>query len=446
MRQVVIVVALCAISASAFAALQLPPDITVEATRNAGAEVKYSVSTVGPPEDEAGRTPHSVTCSPASLSVFPIGTTTVSCSATDGSTGSFNVTVRDTTAPQLFVPRDFAVFTTGTSQIADFSQWVYAVDVVDGSPAVTCTPPSGSSFPVGETTVHCTTSDSRGNTTSRSFHVIVYNTLPNDLDKAITAEATGPDGAVVTFNHEGCSPASGSTFPLGVNMVTCSTFTFHVTVVDTTAPVLTLPGNISVTTPDANGAVVTYSATASDIVDGNRSVTCNPASGSLFPVGTTTVNCSASDTRGNSAGGSFTVTVTHEQPPPGDTEAPVFGSLSASPNTLSPANNKLVDVTLTATVTDNEDPSPLVQIYAVTSNEQIGGDYVITGALSVQLRAERDGGNSSGRIYTIWVEAIDDAGNRGIGTVNVSVPHDQGNSSTTPAPPAPSRRRSAGKG
>ena len=441
-RQVVCVAILSAVPAAAFASLQLPNDITVEATQNGGAEVKYSVSIVGPPEDDGGRSPHTVTCSPASLSIFAIGTTTVSCNATDGSTGNFNVTVRDTTAPQLFVPRDFAVFTTGTSQVADFSQWVYAVDRVDGSPAVTCNPPSGYSFLVGETPVTCTTSDSRGNATTRTFDVIVYNTLPNDFDKAIKAEATGPNGAVVTFDDAPCSPASGSTLPLGITLVTCSTYTFHVTVVDTTPPALTLPPNLTATTTNASGTAVTYSASASDIVDGSVAVTCSPASGSLFPVGTTTVNCSATDSSNNSASGSFSVTVT--QQPDGDDEAPVFVSLTATPNILTPANNKLVDVALSADVTDNEDPAPLVQIYDVTSNEQINGDFAITGALTLQLRAERDG-NNQGRTYTIWVEAVDDAGNRGIGSVTVTVPHDQGNSSTvTPAPPT--RRRAAGKG
>jgi len=81
------------------------------------------------------------------------------------------------------------------------------------------------------------------------------------------------------------------------------------TIVDTTPPVLTLPANITATAATPAGAVVTFIATATDLVDGTRPVTCTPASGSTFPVGTTTVGCSASDTRGNAANGSFTVTV-----------------------------------------------------------------------------------------------------------------------------------------
>jgi hypothetical protein len=57
------------------------------------------------------------------------------------------------------------------------------------------------------------------------------------------------------------------------------------------------------------GAVVIFSASASDLVDGSVLVTCTPASGSRFPGGTTVVTCSATDKAGNSASASFKVTV-----------------------------------------------------------------------------------------------------------------------------------------
>jgi hypothetical protein len=82
-----------------------------------------------------------------------------------------------------------------------------------------------------------------------------------------------------------------------------------VTVRDTTPPLLTLPANITVNATGPTGAVVTYSASATDLVDGARAVTCSPASGATFAIGTTTVSCSAQDTRGNRANGTFRVTV-----------------------------------------------------------------------------------------------------------------------------------------
>jgi hypothetical protein len=57
------------------------------------------------------------------------------------------------------------------------------------------------------------------------------------------------------------------------------------------------------------GTVVNFSATATDISPANPTVTCAPASGSTFPLGTTPVNCSATDEAGNTANGSFSVTV-----------------------------------------------------------------------------------------------------------------------------------------
>jgi serine protease len=79
--------------------------------------------------------------------------------------------------------------------------------------------------------------------------------------------------------------------------------------VDTTPPVLTVPGPLTVNATSPQGAVVTFSATATDDVDPSPTVTCAPTSGSVFPIGTTSVSCTARDDAGNSTSGSFTVTV-----------------------------------------------------------------------------------------------------------------------------------------
>jgi hypothetical protein len=95
-----------------------------------------------------------------------------------------------------------------------------------------------------------------------------------------------------------------------------ATGSFRVAVADTTPPRLTLPGPLTVAATSASGANVTYSASASDVVAGPRTPACTPASGSLFRVGETTVNCQVNDGNGNTATGSFVVTVTRETPPP----------------------------------------------------------------------------------------------------------------------------------
>ena len=117
-----------------------------------------------------------------------------------------------------------------------------------------------------------------------------------------------------------CSTATGGLFPIAVTTVTCSasdtrptpntaSTTFTVTVVDTTAPTLTVPANISTTATSPEGRVVSYTATAMDLVKGAVTPVCSPANGSNFLVGTTTVSCTATDDYSNATTKTFTVTV-----------------------------------------------------------------------------------------------------------------------------------------
>jgi hypothetical protein len=80
--------------------------------------------------------------------------------------------------------------------------------------------------------------------------------------------------------------------------------------------VLHLPANITAEATSPAGAIVNFSATATDARDTNVVVTCAPPSGSQFALGATTVNCSATNSRNKTAEGSFTVSVV-------DTTAPV---------------------------------------------------------------------------------------------------------------------------
>jgi uncharacterized repeat protein (TIGR01451 family) len=140
--------------------------------------------------------------------------------------------------------------------------------------------------------------------------------------------ATSSNGAFVFFSTTvtgGCTPppvivsaskASGSLFPVGVTSVfvyavdncgNSNNCSFTVTV---NPPVsVNCPSNITVTATSSGGATVFYTVTASGGCSPPPFVNSTPPSGSTFPIGTTTVNSTASDTCGNSASCSFTVTV-----------------------------------------------------------------------------------------------------------------------------------------
>src|SRR5438093_6595087 len=101
-------------------------------------------------------------------------------------------------------------------------------------------------------------------------------------------------------------------------MVTCSATDahsptrhskYHVIVQDTTPPTVSCPSDITKEATGPSGAVATFSASATDIVDGTDAVTCVPASGSTFAIGTTMVTCSATDAHSNSGDCKFNVIV-----------------------------------------------------------------------------------------------------------------------------------------
>src|SRR6185436_6821141 len=90
-----------------------------------------------------------------------------------------------------------------------------------------------------------------------------------------------------------------------------STCSFTVTVNDTQPPTITCPPNQTAVTPTINNPCVTVNFpphTATDNCPGVTAV-CVPPSGSCFPVGVSTVTCTATDASGNTATCSFTISV-----------------------------------------------------------------------------------------------------------------------------------------
>ena len=88
-----------------------------------------------------------------------------------------------------------------------------------------------------------------------------------------------------------------------------SAYVFELDVTDTTPAVIEVPDDIVVEATSPEGAIVEYEVTATDDTDPAPSLVCEPASGSVFPVGETEVLCTATDASGNVAQATFTVTV-----------------------------------------------------------------------------------------------------------------------------------------
>lgn len=322
--------------------INCPANITKSTDPNlCSAVVTYTTST--PADDCPGEA--TVTCSPASGSIFAKGVTTVTCTAIDASGNtsncSFTVTVNDTEPPSITCP---ANVTKSTDPNLCSAVVTYATptptDNCPGSTA-TCSPASGGTFPKGVTTVTCSVGDASGNSASCTFTVTVNDTQPPILvcpANIMVPAAAGLCSAVVTYalpavsdNCTGvgtpvCTPPSGSNLPKGTTVVNCtvkdavnnsSSCSFTVTVNDTQPPSITCAANI--TAPAAPGlcsAVVTYSVPpVSDNCTGVGTPVCAPPSGSTFPKGTTVVTCSVKDAVNNSSGCSFTITVNDTQPP-----------------------------------------------------------------------------------------------------------------------------------
>ncbi len=80
-------------------------------------------------------------------------------------------------------------------------------------------------------------------------------------------------------------------------------------VIDPSPVVITCPTNLIVNCTSSDGAIVNFSVSAHTTYDPNVTVVSTPASGSVFPIGTTVVNSVATSLAGQSSKCSFTVTV-----------------------------------------------------------------------------------------------------------------------------------------
>lgn len=277
----------------------------------------------------------------------------------------------DITAPVITGPGNLTrEATSGAGAVVTFT--ATATDNIDGAVTVVANPASGSTFPLGPTTVDLGAGDTAGN----------------------IAHAT-----------------------------------FTITVVDTTPPALTVPASQTLEATSAAGAVATFAASATDAV-GVTSLTYTAASGSAFAIGTTTVTVTAKDGAGNTSTKSFTITVRDTTAPVIASVSPSTATLWPPNHQMvavtlkNVVTNDAVGVTgYVVTATSNEPDNGLGD--GDTPNDiQISGSGTLNPVIN--LRAERSG-KGNGRVYTITVVAVDAAGNASAPrTVTVSVPKSQG--------------------
>jgi hypothetical protein len=168
-----------------------------------------------------------------------------------------------------------------------------------------------------------------------------------DVPEQVVAEATSADGAIVTYRASAknkgrelavaCTPPSDSQFALGRTTVRCvvvgekeededESASFPVVVQDTTAPVVTAPAPVELTSPGgvpvsaSDSRVAAFLAGASATDAATRSPTVTNDAPSSFPVGVTPVTFTAVDAAGNASTARSTLTVVPE--PAADVEPP----------------------------------------------------------------------------------------------------------------------------
>ena len=251
---------------------------------------------------------------------FTSGVGSVFADASDGLSAPLFIALRnicvDLAPPTITCPAAISLNVCGNSAVVSF-----ASPYVMGGVFQSCVPASSSSFGLGTNLVTCTATNAYGTNTC-TFTVTVTQ-IPA---VAITCPApivTNTCGSSVVVNFvpptvtggalQSCSPASGSSFVLGTNLVTCTATNacgtnvcaFTVTVTQIPAVAITCPPSIT-TNICGSSVIVNF---APPTVTGGALQSCSPVSGSPFALGTNLVTCTATNACGTNTC-TFTVTVT----------------------------------------------------------------------------------------------------------------------------------------
>ncbi|MEC9475411.1 MAG: HYR domain-containing protein [Planctomycetota bacterium] len=353
---------------------------------------------------------------------FPLGVTTVTYTALDGSGNSsirsFTITVEDNEDPAIVGLSTDLILETDPGKCSAVATWAEP-SVTDNCPGALISGDyaSGATFQQGTTTVIYMAVDDTGNMMMDTFSVTVIDaeepTLSGLPDQVTMDTEPGLCSASVFWQEPTASDncgvltlssnlPSGTVFPLGDTVVTytasdtsgnSTTGSFTVTIHDDEAPGISgIPAALDLTTDQG---LCTATAMWSDPIPadncGSVSLSSNFDSGDSFPIGSTTVTYTATDASSNSSSISFVVTVSDEEDPS------ILGM---------PADILLEDTTDSCSAVASW-PDPMATDNCGTvmlTGDHSPGDSFAVGATLVTYTATDGNGNTSMSSFLVTVE------------------------------------------
>jgi probable HAF family extracellular repeat protein len=194
----------------------------------------------------------------------------------------------------------------GRSRIANGGQHAFLFRVADAMPPMTSAAPSPEPNANGwnktDVTVTLSSLDNEGGS---SVKEIVFSATGS---QAIVSTTVPGASTSIILTNEGTTSLTYFARDNAGNQETARTLTMRL---DKTVPVLNVPANVTENATSPSGALVAYSSSvsATDNLDTNPIISCNPPSGTTLPIGTSTVTCTATDAADNTVSRTFQVTV-----------------------------------------------------------------------------------------------------------------------------------------